>query len=348
VTEAFILGEYRRLMEDKRMIKIATIGTSKITESFISIVDNCGDCEIEAIYSREENHAREFAKKHHINQFYCDLKQVASNPCIDAVYIASPNSIHYEQAIYMMKAGKHVLCEKTLGSNKMETRQMFEISKENQVVLLEAMRTVHDEAFKKIKDNIYKLGNVRKATLEFCQYSSRYDDFLNGKDVNIFKRELSAGALMDLGVYCVQAMVALFGKPNCVTAFPILLKTSVDGAGAILAKYDGMISELSYSKITDSENYSQIQGEEGTMYIEKIQNPKKVFIIYRDGSRENIEIPQSENNMIYELQSFVKAIKQDSNISYFQDISLNTAEVLDMVKNQIGLVFPADKKRILG
>ncbi len=329
------------------MIKFATIGTSTITDRFIHNLGKSSDAEVEAVYSRTAEKARKYASENKIKKHYSNLQQIAEDKEIDAVYIASPNSLHFEQANYLMEQGKHILCEKTLASNKAEVLHMFQTAKNNKVLLMEAMRTVHDDAFLQIKDALSKLGIIRKATLEFCQYSSRYDLLKEGKEVNIFRLDLSAGALMDIGVYCVHPMVALFGKPNEVTSIPVMVDGQIDGAGSILAKYDQMIAELSYSKITDSNNYSQIQGENGTMYIAEIQNPKRAFIVYRDGSREEIQLIQCSDNFIYEIQDFILAIEQGKEIQYYSKLSIDVIDVMDQVRKQMGIIFPADRKVII-
>ena len=88
----------------------------------------------------------------------------------------------------MMKAGKHILCEKSVASNMNEAEEMFRTAAENNVILLEAMRSVFDPGMDALKANLNKLGVIRRATVNYCQYSSRYDSFLQGQDHNIFRR----------------------------------------------------------------------------------------------------------------------------------------------------------------
>ncbi|WP_341467137.1 hypothetical protein [Clostridium septicum] len=86
---------------------------------------------------------------------------------------------------------------------------MIKVAKENNVVLMEAMKTTLFPNFKIIKDNLYKIGKVRRYFASFCQYSSRYDKYKSGEILNAFKPELSNGSLMDIGVYCIAPMVNL-------------------------------------------------------------------------------------------------------------------------------------------
>ena len=79
---------------------------------------------------------------------------------------------------------------------------------------MEAMKNVHSPGFHAMMDNLYKIGTVRRATIQYCQYSSRYDKFKKGIIENAFNPKLSNGALMDIGSYCIHFLASLFGKPE--------------------------------------------------------------------------------------------------------------------------------------
>ncbi|MDF2541740.1 MAG: dehydrogenase [Herbinix sp.] len=324
------------------MIKFATIGTSKITRKLMEVAKDCDDFKLVAVYSREKATAESFGKEYGAEIYFDHLDDLEKCTSVDAVYIASPNSLHYDQAIQLLRSGKHVLCEKAMGSNAKEVDTMLQVAKENNVLLLEAMRSLFDPGQRLIKDNLYKLGTIRRATINYCQYSSRYDGFKRGERTNIFDGNLSAGALMDIGVYCVHSLIDLFGSPNEVSASSVFLANGIDGAGSILAKYDTMIAEVIYSKITNSYLPSEIQGEAGVMLISDAPNPRKITIRYNDNSEEIIEVEPCENNMVYELRAFMKAIETKKEMSRFHEVSLEAMKLMDQVRSQIGVKFPAD------
>ena len=92
----------------KEKIKIATIGTSRITNLFINGAEISKKFSIGAIYSRNQHTAEEFSSAHGNVPYFTDLQQLATSPDIEAVYIASPNALHYPQAKLMLERGKHV------------------------------------------------------------------------------------------------------------------------------------------------------------------------------------------------------------------------------------------------
>ncbi|MDY3360386.1 MAG: Gfo/Idh/MocA family oxidoreductase, partial [Clostridium celatum] len=298
-----------------------------------------------AVYSRKEETAREFADKYGVKTIFTSLEEMAKSDEIDAVYIASPNSFHAKQAIIFMKNRKHVLCEKAFASNIKEVEEMIKVAKENNVVLMEAMRTTLTPNFKIVMENIYKLGKIRRYFSSFCKYSSRYDKYREGVVLNAFKRELSNGALMDIGVYTIYPMITLFGEPKEIKATSYMLESGVDGEGSVIFKYDEMEGSVIYSKISNSYLPTEIQGEEGTMIIDKINEVNSVKIVYKDGSIEELSTNQEEDSMCYEIDEFVNLIinnKKESNINSLENSKI-VMKIMDNVRSQIGLEFIADK-----
>ena len=240
------------------MIRCATIGTNFVADWFMKAVQACDGITCSLIYSRNRETAEAFCGKHGAGRWCTDLMEVAEAEDVDAVYIASPNSLHYEQAALMLSHGKHVLCEKTITSNEAELKELIRIAGENRAVLMEAMRSVHEEGFLRLREVLPMVGTIRRASFQYAKYSSRYDKFKEGIVENAFNPEFSNGALMDIGVYCVHPLVRLFGMPKKIIADSLLLSNGVEGAGTILASYDGMQAELLYSKITNNRLTSQI------------------------------------------------------------------------------------------
>lgn len=325
-----------------KKINFAIIGTNHITDSFLECAKAVPELVLAAVYSRSLERAKEFGAKYEVTRCYDKLTDLAADLGIDAVYIASPNCYHCSQSIQMMEAGKHVLCEKPIASNYPELKTMLTCAEKNKVVLLEAMRPIFDPGFRTIIDNIPKIGRVRRATFVYCQYSSRYDKFKAGIIENAFRPEFSNGALMDIGVYCVHPMVRIFGMPQKISAQAINLVNGIDGAGTIVALYDGMLSELIYSKISNTSLPSQIQGEEGSMIIGEIYDTTEIIIHNRQGKSEIIKIQKENNNMYYEAREWARLIETNGDCKGYHESSIMELKVMDEARRQTGNLFPAD------
>lgn len=324
------------------MVRFAVIGTNKITDKFIEVAKQCEGFELVAVYSRTKERAMQYAHKHGVTRIYDDLDELAASKEVDAVYVASPNSFHADHSIKMLNGKKHVLCEKTIASNRKELDEMLKAADANGVILLEAMRSVFDPGFKAIEENISKLGTIRRVTFQYCQYSSRYDNFKKGIIENAFNPIYSNGALMDIGVYCIHPLVKLFGMPKKLWADAIILENGVDGAGTIMVKYENMQGELVYSKITNSSLPSQIQGEKGCMIIKEIPDTREIIIRYNDGQEEHIKINKNDNNMYYEVEEFIRLIQTNGNAQEHNKYSIMELNIMDEARKQIGIIFPAD------
>lgn len=325
-------------------IRFGVVGTNWITDRFIQAGLENEEFILTAVYSRTEEKGQAFAAKYAGAAIYTNLEEMVSSGEVDAVYIASPNSMHAEHALICMNHGKHVICEKPMASNSREMRAMVEAARSNDVLLMEAMKSTFMPNFAVIRDNLYKLGQVRRYFAGYCQYSSRYDAYRQGTVLNAFNPQYSNGSLMDLGIYCLYPLVALFGKPDAVKATGIMLSSGVDGEGSMVMRYADMDAVVMHSKIADSYLPAEIQGENGTMVIDKINQPYQVKIHYRDGAVEELTVPQVFEPMYYETNEFIRLLKNGERESGINShaTSLAVAEVMEDARSQIGLRYTAD------
>ncbi|BFK80370.1 Gfo/Idh/MocA family oxidoreductase [Clostridium baratii] len=327
-----------------RKIRFGIIGTGKIVHNFLDAALKHKEFELTSVYSRDINKAKEFGKPYGAKNFFDDLEEFSKCNEIDAVYIASPNFLHESQSILCMNNKKHVLCEKPMASNSKEVSRMIKASKDNGVLLMEAMRLTVLPNFLKVKENLNKIGKIRRYFASYCQYSSRYDSFKEGVVLNAFNKDFSNGALMDIGVYCIHPMINLFGKPNKVISNSVFLSNGIDGEGSVIFNYDDFDGIIMYSKISNSNLPLEIQGEDGSMLISNIHF-EDVKIIYRDGREEKISIEPLKNDMYYEIDEFIRCIKNGQLESKLNSLSnsLSAIELMDEIRKEIGLKFPADK-----
>lgn len=329
----------------KPKVCFGIIGTNFITEKILKAAKLEPRFELTAVYSRTQDRANEFARKYNIPHTFTSLEEMAASPLIDAVYIASPNSLHASQSILFMENGKHVLCEKPFASNTEEVKAMINASEKYGVTLMEAMKPSLTPNFMKIKNHIKDLGVVRRYFSCYCQYSSRYDNLKNGIIENAFNPALSNGAVMDLGVYTIYPMVVLFGRPEKISATGLTLSTGVDGQGAVNFEYDGMNATVLYSKIANSAMPTEIQGEDATMTIDRINIINDVRLKNRlTGDERVLSEPHFSDEYYFEIAEFIDLIQQGKRESVINSHSnsLITIEIVDEIRRQLGVVYPAD------
>ncbi|AWB65278.1 hypothetical protein C2869_01925 [Saccharobesus litoralis] len=328
-------------------IRFATIGSNFITDQFIDAVKQLDNATVHAVYSRTQASATTFAAKHNVEHTFTDLTQLAQASDIDAVYIASPNSCHAQQAIFLMQAGKHVLCEKPLAANQQQVADMIACAKANNVTFMEALLTTHMPNYQAIKAILPSLGPVHRYSFNYCQYSSRYDKYKAGENPNTFNPEYANGSLMDMGIYTLYPAIELFGKPDAIQATGIKLDSGVDGCGDILLTYHDqqIIAHCAHSKINHSAFINEIQCESATIQIQHPSQLQQVVVKYKNGQQQDITQPQNSNVLFYEVQHFVELLEKgvkESPVNHWQ-LSLDVMQVLDEARKQIGIRYPSDK-----
>lgn len=328
-------------------MKLGTIGTNWITSSFIEAARETAGIELTSVYSRSEQKAKVFADKHNARLHFTDLEEMAKSADIDCVYIASPNSLHFNQALLFLENKKHVICEKPIFSNTEELQAAYLKADENGVFLFEALRGIHTPNFKKLQEELGSIGNVRNVLLHRNKYSSRYENVLRGEEPNIFSLKYSGGALADLGVYPLSVAVALFGKPQKVSYSAVLLPTGVDGSGTLVLNYPEFICTILCSKISTSYISSEIQGEQGTILIDDtavLSNLQRID--NKTSEQHNMGSAQSEQNMKYEIENFVHIIESNNQAEYaeFKRISQEVLSITEAARKQNGIIYSCESE----
>lgn len=328
------------------MVRFGIIGTGFITDFFVQGAMKTGDFQLSAIYSRSLEKAMAFGQKYSQEvQYFTDLDEMAASDALDAVYIASPNSFHAPQSKLFLNHGKHVLAEKAAASNARELDEVIALAQEKGLVYMEAMKSLSMPAFLALRENLPRIGKVRKYMGNYCQYSSRYDRHKSGEYVNTFQKQYSNGSLLDIGIYCLYPLVALFGPPLSIMASGVILEDGgIDGCGSILMKYGDMDALVTHSKISNSYMPSEIQGELGSILIDKIGSPTELTLVLRDGTRETIRPDTIPEDMVYEVSEFISLVhgkKTESSINTF-GYARAVHQIMDEARRQIGLAYPSD------
>ena len=325
------------------MIRFAVVGTNWITRQFVDAAHETGKFKLTAVYSRTLEQAQTFASDYPVEKLFDSLEEMAKSDLIDAVYIASPNALHCEQSLVFLRQRKHVICEKPLASNLREAEEMVACAREHQVILFEAFKTASLPNFQILQQSLPKIGTLRKALINYCQYSSRYQRYLDGENPNTFNPAWSNGSIMDIGYYCLATAVNLWGEPQKVTASATLLQSGVDGLGTVLLDYGSFDVTLQHSKISQSVLPSEIQGEEGSLVIEQVSECQRVSFVARGGKPLDLSQPQHINTMLYEAETFARLIETNEINHPGLNRSLSVARLLTEIRRQTGVIFPADR-----
>jgi len=328
------------------MLNFATIGTSWITESFVMAAIESKQLQLTGVYSRTEEKAKQMANTYNAPYFWTDLEEMAKSQEFEIVYIASPNSVHFEQTLTFLKNKKHVICEKPIFSNSAELAEAYRAAEENGVYLFEAIRNIHTPNFKILKENLHLAGKLRSTVIPYIQYSSRYDLFLKGEEPNIFSAKYSGGALVDLGVYPLYLAVGLFGKPNKISYHPVVLRSGVDGSGTLVLEYEEFVCTILCSKTSHSVLSCEIHGEEGTFVLADAAPISEInFIDSHTKESKILSVEQEEQNMVYECINIAEIIvtKNDEEYERLKHWSEIVLRITEEARKQNNIIFDSEK-----
>lgn len=321
------------------MMKWGIIAPGTIANAFAKEVKNTKDGVVSAVYGRNEDKTKEFAKKHNIEKHYNNIDEFLNDDNIEAVYIATPHNYHMDYAKKCINAKKHVLCEKPFSYNYRTGKEVLELAKEKNVFIMEALWTLFlpavNQAKKWIKE--YKIGKVKLITANFG-FKSEYN--INSR---LYNPNLAGGALLDVGIYPILfSNYIANGFPKEIKANAEYTNTNVDGSDIINLKYeDGILASLTCSIAVDTDNTAVIYGDKGKIVIPTFWMSKEAYLYNEDTNEKYID-EYEEAGYKYEIEEANKCIinkSLESNVAS-HDFTLGLAKIMDEVRNQIGLVYP--------
>lgn len=292
-------------------MNFAIVGTNFISDKFCDAAARVKDATVVAVYSRTKDTGRAFADKHNIAKVYTDYAEMLCDREIDAVYVASPTMCHAEQTVAALDACKDVLCEKMISATYAEFLKMKDAAVRSGRRLIEAMRPDFDETLLSVSRDIQKIGKIKYARLDYCQYSSRYNRFLAGEVMNAFDPGMKNSALADIGIYPLHYAISLFGSPSNIKSEGEFLHNGFLGSGRSTLSYDGFEADIIYSKTYESENVSKIVGELGTISFDKINEPSYYTLQLYGKSAETYHAARDSSNMANEIAEFMRICRCD-------------------------------------
>ncbi len=322
-------------------MRYGVIGTGWIAKSFIDGARLVCNSEFTAVYSRTAESGNKFAAENNIEKVYTDISDFA-NGDFDAVYIASPNRLHYEQSKLMLESGKHVICEKPITVEPEELEELQSLATKKGLIYVEAIMYMFNPARELLKDAIEKIGKITSVHFDFSQLSSKYPAYKRGELPNIFNPALATGCLMDLGIYCVYPALDLFGLPEKITACAHFMESGADGSGVAGLLYSDKLVNFTYSKLGQDRLGSQIFGDEGTIKIESIS--KLINMTITDNSGNETEIigdVAKERLMGYEAHGFESFIANPDDPYYnvIKERAMQVSKIMKQIREICGIEF---------
>ena len=319
-------------------MKLGIVGTGMIVRDLMQMLHQVPVQSL-AIYGRDLAKAQQLADECGIPLVFNDYAALL-HADIDTVYIALPNHLHFAFARQALTAGKHVIMEKPITSNSHELQTLRDLAKTRGLILIEAVTVHYLPAYLAMREKMAELGEIKIVSLNYSQYSSRYDRFKAGEVLPVFDPLQSGGALMDLNVYNLHFAVGLFGKPqDCIYAAN--MQRGIDTSGILLLDYPAFKVVCIGAKDCAAPVQLSIQGDKGNITIPMPANAMHRFILTPNhGIAQSFDFAQ-EHRMPPEFRQFVQIIdKRDLLFAEkMLDISAAVCAITEEARKQAGIVF---------
>lgn len=328
-------------------MKLGILGSGKIVSEALDVIADIDEIEVISIAARNEEKLQNICKDYKIKNYYLSIDDLVNDPDVEVVYVALPNSLHYDAMKKSIAAGKDIICEKPFTSNIREAREIVDLAKKAGVIIIEAIthRFIPNaiEAKKRIKD----LGDLKIVSFNYSQYSTRYNKFRQGIIDPVFSLEHAGGALMDLNLYNISFAVDIFGLPKKAKYYANI-DHDIDTSGIAFLDYGYFKVTCIGSKDTVAPVISTIQGIDGTIEITDSINSFGEFSIRlnKEDKKENFNYnSNSKSRLYYEFVDSVKIIKNHdhdkANLLLAQ--TLNYMEVITNLRLSADIKYATDK-----
>ena len=248
-----------------------------------------------------------------------------------------------------------MLCEKPFVPTGEEARELIALAKEKDLYLFEMITTMYHPHLAWVKEHLGEIGKLQMVHATFCQYSSRYDTLMEGKQTNIFDPNFKTGCLMDINVYNIYLTAALLGKPDRVEYYAGLHENGIDLHGTVMLQYGDVVCQCVGAKDTMCDNSFLLLGDKGYIQIMPGAGNLRTVRLVRRGAedmgpagnnsrekgkdRDELELP--EDQWFYEIQTISRLVAEGNKELCYENLELSqtVAEILEKARRSAGMTF---------
>jgi len=320
----------------------AILGCGKIARQFSHDLQLLPNAKLYAASSRNIERARQFVADFGFEKAYGSYEEMAADPNVDIVYIASPHSFHKEHTLLCLENGKAVLCEKPFAMNSQEVELMIAKAKEKNTFLMEAFWTRFQPSFIKAMEILKseELGKLKVVRTDFA--------FNAPKDPNdrFYNLKLGGGSLLDIGIYNIVSALSTLGKPSEIKTMAGFSPNGVEESIQLCFKYPGgEMASLVSSFAAHSSIQSEFWCEQGYLRLNRRWFTPTTISVWKNGDNNEtlVKIPESpgygyQYEAAHVMQCLDNNLKESPVMSF--GFSTDLMGILDEVRKDAGISFP--------
>ena len=319
------------------------IGLGKIANKFASDLILSEHSVIQCVASRDRTKAKAFSEKFKAVRYTESYENLALDPNVDIVYIATPHSFHFEHTMMCLENGKSVLCEKPMGMDSDQVKRMVEEARARNLFFMEGIWTRFIPATEKLLELIYDkhIGDIISVRADFG-FKADFDP-----EGRIYKKELGAGSLLDIGIYPIYLSLLLCGMPNEIKAMARFTETEVDSYCSMLFNYENNTKAILESTIeADTPIEAYIYGTQGHIKLHSRFHHSEKISLYKNGHAEEIfDLKYKGEGYYHEIEEVYQCMingKTESTKHSLQ-CTQDLMAIIDRVKKAINLEYNRNK-----
>jgi predicted dehydrogenase len=322
-----------------RNVRWGILGTGGIAASFAADLPHVPGAELAAVGSRTDEAAAAFAKRFDIPRAHGSWADLAADPDVDVIYVATPHAAHLDAALTCLEGGKAVLCEKPMTLDLATSARLVDEARSRNLFLMEAMWMRCNPAIRRITELITS-GAIGEVTAVHADFGLQgpFEPTHRLRDP-----ALGGGALLDLGVYPLNLAHLILGEPASVQSWARLTPEGVDdNTGMLLSYASGAIALLSCSLIGETRNAASITGTRGRIDLPQGFFVPRSFTLHQVGAEpEELTFPfvgSGYQHEAAEVQRCLAAGELESPLMPHAT-TLTLMKQMDDIRSQIGVTY---------
>lgn len=322
------------------MIKFSILATGSIAHKMAKTVKEMPNIELYACASRSLDKAKAFQKEFGFTKAYGSYDELVNDSRSDIVYVATPHTFHYQNALALLRASHNVLCEKPIGINAQQAKHLYEVALQQNVLFVDATWTRYMPFIKMVNQMAQPLGKLKmvKASLGISKLHSK----------RMVDPKLGGGALLDLGIYPLNfALIFAQSHVESMESFRVIHDSGVDETNTMMLNFEnGVFAQLSSSMNGIMDPTVHLSYEKGRIELDGIPNPQSISV-FNDKQElvEKVDVPKQISGYEYEVQEMIESIEKglQEMPSFTKEQSIEVLELMDSLRHDWQLVYPDEQ-----
>jgi predicted dehydrogenase len=286
-------------------IRWGILATGKIASTFATDLALVDGNVLAAVGSRRGEAAKAFAERFGAARAHGSYEELAADPEVDVIYVATPHGRHLDDVMTCLEAGKHVLCEKALTMNAADTETLIAEARARGLFFAEAMWMRANPNIRRIRQMVADgaCGRVAQVRAELGFAAGHHID-------RLWDPALGASALLDIGIYPLTFAHLILGEPTEIAAAGTLSDLGIDvNAGATLTYPGGAVASIAWTQVAWSDNRASVSGDGGRIELAARFHHPTEFTYVHDESLETISEPVTGRGYAHEIEEVASCLR---------------------------------------